>query len=48
MFKDKTIEMPKNFKDYDFDEFLVEVGRRSLYSYSISEGEDKRKKDMSV
>lgn len=31
VFHDLTIEVPINFKDEEFDEFLVEVHRRGIY-----------------
>lgn len=34
VFKDLSIEIPFSFKDEEFDEFLVEVGKRGLYEYS--------------
>ena len=34
VFKDLSIEMPFSFKDEEFDEFLVEVGKRGIYQYN--------------
>jgi hypothetical protein len=31
VFHDLSIEVPINFKDEEFDEFLVEVHRRGIY-----------------
>lgn len=33
VFKDKSIEIPYNFSDSEFDEFLIEIGKRGIYSY---------------
>jgi len=37
VFSDLSIEIPINFKDADFDEFLYEVGTRKIYDYEIKE-----------
>jgi hypothetical protein len=31
VFRDLSIEVPINFKDEEFDEFLVEVQRRGIF-----------------
>ncbi|CDW79089.1 UNKNOWN [Stylonychia lemnae] len=35
VFSDKSIEIPLNFKDIDFDEFLYEIATRKIYDFEI-------------
>lgn len=35
VFSDKSIEIPQDFKDEDFDEFLYCVGERGIYDFGI-------------
>lgn len=35
VFNDKSIEIPINFKDDEFDEFLYEVGKRNIYDFIV-------------
>ena len=35
VFSDLSIEIPINFKDVDFDEFLFEIGMRRIYDFDI-------------
>jgi hypothetical protein len=35
VFQDLSIEVPFSFRDEEFDEFLVEVGKRSIYHYQV-------------